>query len=212
MIYVGTIFLLYPICFSLKVLPISDFATENVNWRYSGCQTGVFCQKSSLFLSNLRTASFTCFELKYPFLTQKTDFNDAVSERIQSPCLISTKSNKTPKFPKKCCFHLTGSVRNRVGGTFEGQPRQSRPLTPPYVPFGIRRFSNLCTNKSAPPFLSVARKGMLGTPGVLSGSTLSFPGQLTCVIFCILHILCLSPQERTVTVRSFPLLRYYDLC
>ena len=84
--------------------------------------------------------------------------------------------------------------------------------TPPYVPFGIRRFSNLCTNKSAPSFLSVARKGMLGTPGVLSGSTLSLPGQLTCVIFCILHILCLSPQERTVTVRSFPLLRYYDLC
>ena len=53
---------------------------------------------------------------------------------------------------------------------------------------------------------------MLGTPGVLSGSTLSLPGQLTCVIFCILHILCLSLQERTVTVRSFPLLRYYDLC
>ena len=28
-----------------------------------------------------------------------------------SPCLVSTKSNKTPKFPKKYCFHLTGSVR-----------------------------------------------------------------------------------------------------
>ncbi len=65
----------------------------------------------SLFLSGWRTASFTRFELKTTVFDVKTDFNDAVSERIQSPCLISTKSNKTPKFPKKCCFHLTGSVR-----------------------------------------------------------------------------------------------------
>ena len=59
--------------------------------------------------------------------------------------------------------------------------------------------------KSAQSFLSVARKDMLRTPALLSGSTLSASGQLTFVIFCSLHIFCLSLQERAITVRSFPL-------
>ena len=67
-------FLLCPICFSLKALRINSFSTENGNWRFFGCQTKVFWQKSSLFLSGWRTASFTRFELKIAVFDVKDGF------------------------------------------------------------------------------------------------------------------------------------------
>ena len=73
----GYPFLLLPIQFLACNKFVSLYQKQkqdNVNWRYSGCQTGVFCQKSSLFLSNLRTTSFTRFELKIAVYNVKDGF------------------------------------------------------------------------------------------------------------------------------------------
>ncbi len=69
----------------------------------------------------------------------------------------------------------------------------SRPLTPPCIPFGTRRFNNLSA-ATAPSSLSVSSVATLHALLLLSVSNIPSQEQPTCVVFCGLCIA--SPSLR----------------